>query len=136
VVEPLEQLYCERQEWSGYADIEALEQEIGGLIGRLGALLMQKKLQEVVQSEAFQEQESALIKQLPGRWVSEGYREVTIRTGWGAIRVKMRYFRRQCLSAKARRTGIYPAQVLWGIIQGCTRGWALVPVPWWRWWDR
>jgi hypothetical protein len=120
VGEFIERLGCEHNDLSSYAKLEALEQEIGAALGRMGALLMQERLQEVAHSEAFQEQEAAFVKQLPGRWVSEGYREVTIRTCWGEVRVQMRYFHRKSRWAKARRKGIYPAQVLWGITQGCT----------------
>jgi hypothetical protein len=120
VVELIERLHGQGSELCGYAEVEALEQEIGAIVGRLGALLMQKKLQEAARSKELQEQEAAFIKQLPGRWVSEGYREVTIRSRWGEIRIAMRYFRRKSRSTKARGKGIYPAQVLWGITEGCT----------------
>jgi hypothetical protein len=120
VVELIERLHGQGSELCGYAEVEALEQEIGAIVGRLGALLMQEKLQEAARSKELQEQEAAFIKQLPGRWVSEGYREVTIRSRWGEIRIEMRYFRRKSRSTKARGKGIYPAQVLWGITEGCT----------------
>ena len=120
VVELIERLHGQGSELCGYAEVEALEQEIGAIVGRLGALLMQEKLQEAARSKELQEQEGAFIKQLPGRWVSEGYREVAIRTRWGEIRIEMRYFRRKSRSTKARGKGLYPAQVLWGITEGCT----------------
>jgi hypothetical protein len=120
VAEPIERLLGQCSELFSYKDVETQEQEIADLVGRLGALLLQERLQEAARSEALQAQEAAFIKQLPGRWVSEGYRDVTIRTRWGEIRIAIRYFRRKSRSAKARRKGIYPAQVLWGIMEGCT----------------
>ena len=61
VVESIEQFRGQGSELSSYKDVEALEQEIGGLVGQLGALLMQEKLQKAAQSEALQEQEAAFI---------------------------------------------------------------------------
>jgi hypothetical protein len=66
VVELIERLHGQGSELCGYAEVEALEQEIGAIVGRLGALLMQKKLQEAARSKELQEQEALLSSSYRG----------------------------------------------------------------------
>jgi hypothetical protein len=120
-LERIEQLCSPSPEMTSFQDLEAFEKELATLTGELEALVLQKQLQAVLDSEAFRRQEAAWIDQLPGRWVSEGYREVRVRCARGGdVVVRMRYFRRKGRSVKLKRKGHYPALVVLGITHGCT----------------
>ncbi len=76
----LQELGQERARMDGPEDLEALEREIRGYTDRLGVLVLQERIQALVDSPEQQEKEKELIGSWPGRMRSEGYETVRIRT--------------------------------------------------------
>ena len=113
-------------------DLEALEREIRECTDRLGALVLQTRLQALVDSPEQQAKEKELIESWPGRLRSEGYEIVRIRTLGGCwIRIRVRYYRRACHRRSGKRhKGVYAALVLLGIHERCTPGLAGTASAW------
>jgi len=99
-------------------DLQALERERGALCGRLADLLAAQSLQGALLGEAMRSAEDELIRSVPKKYQSEGWREVTLRFAQGhRITVVARYFRQK---ARRRRRGGYPGLLLLGIHDRCT----------------
>jgi hypothetical protein len=94
-------------------DLQALERERGALCGRLADLLAAHSLQGALLGSA----EDELIRSVPKKSQSEGWREVTLRFAQGQrLTVVARYFRPK---ARRRRRGGYPGLLLLGIHDPC-----------------
>ncbi len=117
---------------NGPEDLEALEREIRECTDRLGALVLQRRIQALVDSPEQQSKEKELIGSWPGRLRSEGYEIVRIRTMGGFwIRIRVRYYRRACHRRSGKRhKGVYAALVLLGIHERCTPGLAAMVSAW------
>jgi hypothetical protein len=117
---------------NGPEDLEALEREIRECTDRLGALVLQTRIQALVDSPEQQAKEKELIGSWPGRLRSEGYEIVRIRTMGGFwIRIRVRYYRRACHRRSGKRhKGVYAALVLLGIHERCTPGLAAMVSAW------
>jgi hypothetical protein len=99
-------------------DLQVLERERGALCGRLADLLAAQSLQGALLGEAMRSAEDELIRSVPKKYQSEGWREVTLRFAQGhRITVMARYFRQK---ARRRRRGGYPGLLLLGIHDRCT----------------
>lgn len=122
----------ENRQISSPEDLEELEREISEITNGLGALLLQKKLQAVLDSEEQQAKEAELIRYWPGRMKSEGFESVKILTKGGfCIRVRARYYRRSCDRRNGKRhKGVYGGLVLLGIHDRCTPGLAATVSAW------
>lgn len=120
------------EEVNGSEDLEALEREIRRDTDRLGALILQARIQALVDSPAQQAEEQQLMKSWPGRFRSEGYECVWIRTLSGYwIQLRVRYYRRRCHRRNGKRhKGVYAALVLLGIHERCTPGFAAMVSGW------
>jgi hypothetical protein len=95
------------------AELQALEREREALCGRLADLLVAQALQWALLDEAMRRAEEALIRSVPKKHQSEGWREVTLRFAHGhRLSVMARYFRPK---AVRRRRGCYPGLVLLGV---------------------
>jgi hypothetical protein len=118
----LESLEHDTRTVSSPEELEALEREILALTNRYAAFLLQKKLQDSLNSEEQQNNASRLVKTLPGRMRNEGYTIVEILTAGGfSIQVSVRYYRRSCDRRKGKRyKGVYAGLVLVGIYDRCT----------------
>ncbi len=118
----LQELDKETQQINSPEELDALEQKIIDYTNRLAALMLQKKLQESLDSKEQQEKEVELIRFWPGRMKSEGYETVWIHTsGNSLIQVRVRYYRRSCDRRKGKRyKGVYGGLVVLGIHDRCT----------------
>jgi len=113
-------------------ELEMLEREIMDITNCLAALLLQKKLQESLDSDEQHEKQAELIRSWPGRMKSEGYETVRILTAAGfIIQVRTRYYRRACDRRNGKRhKGVYAGLVLLGIHDRCTPGLAAMVSAW------
>ena len=59
-------------------DLQVLERERGALCGRLADLLAAQSLQGALLGEAMRSAEDELIRSVPKKYLSEGWREVTL----------------------------------------------------------
>ena len=102
--------------------LEAVERELRKGADELIALLLQKHLQENLDSEEQLTKEAELIKPWPGRMKNEGFEAVWIYTMSGLlIQVRVRYYRRSCDRRSGKRyKGVYAGLVLLGIHERCT----------------
>ncbi|MCP4049503.1 MAG: hypothetical protein GY730_02200 [bacterium] len=118
----LKKLEQERTLINSPEELEALEKKIMGYTKRLGVLLLQKKLQDSLNSEEQQSEEAELIRFYPGRMKSEGFETVQIITSGGTkLKVRVRYYRRACHRRNGKRhKGVYVGLVLLGIHDRCT----------------
>lgn len=106
-------------------ELEKLEQEIFELTNQLGALVLQQKVQESLDSEEQQKKEAVFIKNCPKRMKSDGFETVKITTAGGcSIRVRTRYYIRSCdrRRGKKKHKGVYAGLILLGIHDRCTPG--------------
>ena len=105
-------------------ELEQLEQEILGLTNQMAALVLQKKVQETLDSEEQKKDETEFIKNCPKRMKSEGPKPVKVTTAGGcSIHLVVRYFRRSCdRRNKKRYKGVYAGLILLGIHDRCTPG--------------
>jgi len=112
----------EQEQIKNPEDLEAFEREITGLTNLLSALLVQKKLQTLLDSEEQQAKDAEFIRNWPGRMKSEGLKTVKILTAGGSfIEVRVRYYRRSCDRRNGKRhKGVYAGLVLLGIHDRCT----------------
>ena len=122
VIEEIEELRGKKIIVSNAEELEELEKKIQRLMSRLGACILQEKLQESLESEEMEKEEVALIKNHPKRWKSEGMKEVTIKTSFGVdIELKTRYYRQKGQRKRGRRyKGMYVGLINLGIYERCT----------------
>ncbi len=105
-----------------FEQLEELETEIKSLTDRLHAELLGQQLQRSLDDEQLPEEERKFLRNLPGRYRSEGMRPVTVKTASGAeIRIRVRYYVKKGGNRRRNRNrGFYPALLLLGIQNHCT----------------
>lgn len=103
-------------------EVELMEKEIKSYTDRLGALVLQKRLQALLDSDEQHKKEAELIRNWPGKMKSEGYVTVCILTVGGYyIMLRVRYYRRACDRRNGKRhKGVYAGLILLGIHDRCT----------------
>jgi hypothetical protein len=102
--------------------LEQLEMVVQVKMAQLADLISGIKLQEALNSDALNESEKKLIKSLPKKYKSMGYRAVTIRMlGGTLVTVMVPYYHQKSDLKKMRgRKGFYPKLLLLGIHDRCT----------------
>ena len=122
VMEEIEELQRKKIIVVNAEEIEELEKEIQGLMDRLGACILEQKVQESLESREMQDEEAGLIKNHPKRWKSEGMREVSVKTSFGVeIELQTRYYRQKGQRKRGRRyKGMYAGLIMLGIYEHCT----------------
>jgi hypothetical protein len=121
--ENLDRLQSESQPLASTPEaLEALEREILEQTNHLAALLLQKRLQSLLDSEENKEKEAIIINAWQGRMKNEGYETVVIRTASGhEIRLRVRYYRRNCDRKNGKRhKGVYAGLLALGIHERTT----------------
>ena len=130
--ENLDKLQQEEGQLDSPEDFDNYEQEILLHTNLLGALILQKKLQAKLDSEAHRAAEAELMKAWPGRMKNEGYERVKVLTASGfKIELRVRYYRRTCDRLKNKKyKGVYPGLILLGIHERCTPKLASIVSSW------
>lgn len=99
--------------------VEAREQELQCAAGQLLAKVLERDIQQSIDSASLKEEERQLIKGWPKKLKNRGMRAVTLQTSWGIIiTVKARYFSGNGRSAQGK--GLYGALQLLGLYNHCT----------------
>ena len=103
-------------------ELEAWEREIQGQTDELARLILERHVQQALESEAIKEAERQFIRGLPGKLKNEGLQAVRICTGSGLrLTVQASYYRRRSDRRKKKRgQGVYAGLVLLGIHERCT----------------
>ena len=122
VMKEIEELQGKKIIVGNTEELEELEKEIQGLMDRLGACILEQKVQESLESSEMQDEEEGLIKNHPKRWKSEGMREVSIKTSFGVdIELQPRYYRQKGQRKRGRRyKGMYAGLIMLGIYERCS----------------
>jgi len=107
-------------------DLEDFEQQVQDLAAQLQAVLVEKKIQDSLDSEELQDQCAELIWQLPCKIRNNGYREIYITTKSGiVVKVTTVYYTSKKKGKgrkKKRNAGLYPGLLLLGVHDRCTPG--------------
>jgi hypothetical protein len=120
--ERLQKLEQTPQQINSPEALESLERELRKETDKLVALLLQKHLQENLDSEEQLSKETDVVKSWPGRMKNEGFETVWIYTMSGLlIHVSVRYYRRSCDRRSGKRyKGVYAGLISLGIHERCT----------------
>lgn len=80
--------------------LEQLERSLQEATNNLSSLILQKRLQANLDSQANKDKENELVKTCKGKYKNEGFIAVSLDTMSGlSIKVQVRYYRRSCFSA-------------------------------------
>jgi len=118
----LQKLEQTPQQINSHEALESLERELRKETDELVALLLQKHLQENLDSKEQLNKEAETVKSWPGRMKNEGFETVWIYTMNGLlIQVRVRYYRRSCDRCSGKRyKGVYAGLIALGIHERCT----------------
>ena len=99
--------------------VENREQELYEATGALLAKVLERDIQQSIDSKEFANEERELVKSWPKKLKNRGSREVRLQTVWGVtITLKARYYSGN--GKKSQVKGLYPALRLLGLYNHCT----------------
>src|SRR3954453_20331011 len=100
-------------------DFKSMERTIAALTDRLSALLVAEATKAPLDDSENRRQARSFAEGAGHTIKDQGRRDVTLRTTWGPIIIRVTYFSRNCDRRKAGK-GMYPMLLTWGVQDRCT----------------